>query len=43
MNARAATPIDQTPEWPALVAHHATLRDTHLRDLFAADPGAPGA
>ena len=42
MNARAATPIDETPEWAALAAHHATLRDTHLRDLFAADPGRAG-
>ena len=39
MSANAATPIDQTPEWAALVAHHATLRDRHLRDLFAEDPG----
>ncbi len=36
---RAATAIDQTPEWSALVAHHAALHDAHLRDLFAADPG----
>ena len=34
-----ATPIDRTPEWQALVAHHATIRDAHLRDLFAVDPG----
>ena len=27
------------PAWQALAAHHATLRDVHLRDLFAADPG----
>ena len=32
-------PIDQTPEWRALVAHHDALRDRHLRDLFAEDPG----
>ena len=25
------------PAWKALEAHHAGLRDTHLRDLFAAD------
>jgi glucose-6-phosphate isomerase len=31
-------PIDQTPEWQALLAHHADVRDHHLRDLFAADP-----
>jgi glucose-6-phosphate isomerase len=27
------------PEWQALAAHAAACRDTHLRDLFAADPG----
>ncbi len=32
-------PIDRTPEWRALVTHGATMRDRHLRDLFAADPG----
>ncbi|MHB8891506.1 MAG: glucose-6-phosphate isomerase [Candidatus Limnocylindrales bacterium] len=31
-------PIDQAPEWQALVAHHDALRDRHLRDLFAEDP-----
>ena len=31
--------IDQTPEWQALQRHHQELKDTHLRDLFAADPG----
>ncbi|HEY5436892.1 MAG TPA: glucose-6-phosphate isomerase [Candidatus Limnocylindrales bacterium] len=39
MSTAATTPIDQTPEWRALVAHHATLRDRRLRDLFAEDPG----
>jgi glucose-6-phosphate isomerase len=34
-----ATPIDQTPEWQALAAHHAAVRDLHLRELFADDPG----
>ncbi|MEP6991600.1 MAG: glucose-6-phosphate isomerase [bacterium] len=24
--------------WKALVSHHATMRDRHLRDLFASDP-----
>jgi glucose-6-phosphate isomerase len=42
MSADAATSIDQTSEWAALVAHHATLRDLHLRDLFAEDPGRAG-
>jgi glucose-6-phosphate isomerase len=27
------------PAWKALQAHHAQLRDTHLRQLFAGDPG----
>jgi len=31
-------PIDQTPAWRALLAHHAAVRDAHLRDLFAEDP-----
>jgi glucose-6-phosphate isomerase len=31
--------IDQTPEWQALARHQEKLRDTHLRELFAADPG----
>ena len=31
--------IDQTPEWEALRRHHQQLEDTHLRELFAADPG----
>jgi glucose-6-phosphate isomerase len=33
----AVTPITDTPEWAALAAHFETLRDAHLRDLFAAD------
>jgi glucose-6-phosphate isomerase len=31
-------PITDTLEWRALDAHFATLRDAHLRDLFADDP-----
>ena len=31
-------PINQTAEWKALEAHYAKIRDTHLRNLFAADP-----
>ena len=27
------------PGWDALVAHHAEVREEHLRHLFAADPG----
>ena len=30
--------ISATPEWAAVSAHAAMLRDTHLRDLFAVDP-----
>ena len=26
------------PAWSALTEHHAKIRDTHLRDLFASDP-----
>jgi glucose-6-phosphate isomerase len=33
-----ATAVD-SDEWRSLVEHHATIRDAHLRDLFAADPG----
>ena len=32
------TSITNTAEWQALLAHFATVRDVHLRDLFAADP-----
>jgi glucose-6-phosphate isomerase len=31
-------PITETPEWRALDAHYESLRDVHLRDLFADDP-----
>ncbi|MEY2667866.1 MAG: hypothetical protein RJA59_504, partial [Pseudomonadota bacterium] len=27
------------PAWKALEAHHARIRDRHLRELFAEDPG----
>jgi glucose-6-phosphate isomerase len=33
-----ATGLAARPEWKALLAHHAEVRDLHLRDLFAADP-----
>ncbi len=39
MTTDRAIPIDRTPEWAALRAHHEALRDRHLRDLFATDPG----
>ena len=31
--------LTQTPAWRALEAHHAAIKDTHLRALFAEDPG----
>ncbi len=31
--------IDQTPEWQALQRHYQEVKDVHLRELFAADPG----
>jgi glucose-6-phosphate isomerase len=39
MNAESRTRLNQTPEWTALTKHREELGDTHLRDLFAADPG----
>ncbi|MGL6096396.1 MAG: glucose-6-phosphate isomerase [Fimbriiglobus sp.] len=32
-------PLTTLPAWTALTAHHAVIRDRHLRDLFAAEPG----
>ena len=37
--AEPPTSIDQTPEWQALVRHHQAVKDVHLRELFATDPG----
>ena len=37
--AEPPTSIDQTAEWQALARHHQAIGDTHLRELFAADPG----
>ena len=37
--AEPPTSIDQTAEWQALAPHHQAIGDTHLRELFAADPG----
>ncbi|MGW7820750.1 glucose-6-phosphate isomerase [Streptomyces puniciscabiei] len=39
MNADGRTRLNQTPEWTALAKHREELADTHLRELFAADPG----
>jgi glucose-6-phosphate isomerase len=32
------TPLTRTPEWEALASHQASIRDRHLRELFAEDP-----
>jgi glucose-6-phosphate isomerase len=32
------TPLTQLPAWKALQAHAATMKQTHLRELFAKDP-----
>lgn len=34
--------ISTTPEWQALVDHAESMREVHLRELFAADPGRAG-
>ena len=34
----AATPLTQRPAWQALAEHCASIRDQHLRQLFAEDP-----
>ncbi|OLZ68051.1 glucose-6-phosphate isomerase [Streptomyces sp. IMTB 2501] len=39
MNADGRTRLNQTPEWTALAKHREELADTHLRELFATDPG----
>ncbi|MEV6649598.1 glucose-6-phosphate isomerase [Streptomyces sp. NPDC051219] len=39
MNADGRTRLNQMPEWTALGKHREQLGDTHLRELFAADPG----
>src|ERR1700689_3802176 len=33
------TALTATPAWTALTSHHAQIKDTHLRKLFADDPG----
>jgi len=33
------TGLSATPAWQALAAHHAKIKDLHLRALFAEDPG----
>ncbi|MEV6972331.1 glucose-6-phosphate isomerase [Kitasatospora sp. NPDC093806] len=36
--AGARTPLDRTPQWAALGKHREEFGETHLRELFAADP-----
>jgi glucose-6-phosphate isomerase len=31
--------LTRRPEWRALAEHHVAIRDVHLRELFARDPG----
>ncbi|OEJ27430.1 glucose-6-phosphate isomerase [Streptomyces agglomeratus] len=38
MNAEGRTRLNQMPEWAALAKHREQLGQTHLRELFAADP-----
>src|SRR5262245_9488530 len=39
MTSHPGTPLTERPAWKALEAHHREVRDLHLRDLFARDPG----
>ncbi|MFE9254488.1 glucose-6-phosphate isomerase [Streptomyces sp. NPDC006879] len=41
MNAGGRTRLNRTPEWAALGKHREQFADTHLRELFAADPDRP--
>jgi glucose-6-phosphate isomerase len=38
MSTSQTPPLTQCPAWAALSAHHREIADTHLRELFAADP-----
>src|SRR5499427_9050254 len=35
----SSTSLTSSPAWQALAAHHLQLRDRHLRELFASEPG----
>jgi glucose-6-phosphate isomerase len=35
---KSSGPLTQRPEWRALHAHHARIKDVHLRQFFAEDP-----
>ena len=36
------TDLTAAPSWRALMTHHTQIKDLHLRDLFADDPGRAG-
>jgi glucose-6-phosphate isomerase len=38
MTGTSHKPLRELAAWRSLQAHHAAIKDTHLRDLFAADP-----
>ncbi|MFJ8046379.1 glucose-6-phosphate isomerase [Kitasatospora sp. NPDC096147] len=38
MTAQNRTPLDRLPQWAALAKHREEFGETHLRELFAADP-----
>ena len=38
-NGAARQALRERPAWRALEEHHAAIKDVHLRDLFAEDPG----
>jgi glucose-6-phosphate isomerase len=38
-NSTNSTSLTERPAWKALEAHYQTIKDTHLRTLFAEDPG----
>ena len=39
MTAVSTGRVTERPAWTALEAHHRSIRDVHLRELFARDPG----
>ena len=39
MTSHASAPLTERPAGKALAEHHREVRDLHLRDLFAKDPG----
>ena len=38
MSPAPVLPLSARPAWQALLSHHESIRDVHLRELFAADP-----